>query len=54
MFAWVLFLGFFRDKVVPEREGTYIIQFTFAMDKTNMLNSEQVWISNQLQVAKNM
>ncbi|XP_056340548.1 structural maintenance of chromosomes flexible hinge domain-containing protein 1 isoform X2 [Oenanthe melanoleuca] len=33
---------FFRDKMVPERVGTYIIQFTFAMDKTNMLNSEQI------------
>ncbi|RMC15537.1 hypothetical protein DUI87_07731 [Hirundo rustica rustica] len=36
---------YFRDKVVPEREGTYIIQFTFAMDKTNMLNSEQIIIA---------
>uniref|UniRef100_A0A8U7ME37 Structural maintenance of chromosomes flexible hinge domain-containing protein 1 n=1 Tax=Corvus moneduloides TaxID=1196302 RepID=A0A8U7ME37_CORMO len=33
---------YFRDKVVPERVGTYIVQFTFAMDKTNMLNSEQI------------
>uniref|UniRef100_U3JUU2 Structural maintenance of chromosomes flexible hinge domain-containing protein 1 n=1 Tax=Ficedula albicollis TaxID=59894 RepID=U3JUU2_FICAL len=33
---------FFRDKMVPERVGTYVIQFTFAMDKTNMLNSEQI------------
>lgn len=38
--------GFFRDKVVPERVGTYIIEFTFAMDKTNMLNSEQVCTYN--------
>uniref|UniRef100_A0A674HNF9 Structural maintenance of chromosomes flexible hinge domain-containing protein 1 n=1 Tax=Taeniopygia guttata TaxID=59729 RepID=A0A674HNF9_TAEGU len=35
---------YFRDKVVPERVGTYIIQFTFAMDKINMLNSEQIII----------
>ncbi|KAL9869894.1 structural maintenance of chromosomes flexible hinge domain-containing protein 1 [Geothlypis trichas] len=35
---------YFRDKVVPERVGTYMIQFTFAMDKTNMLNSEQIII----------
>ncbi|NWI51725.1 SMHD1 protein, partial [Calyptomena viridis] len=34
----------FRDKVVPERVGTYCIQFTFAMDKINMLNSEQIII----------
>ncbi|NXY74727.1 SMHD1 protein, partial [Glareola pratincola] len=33
---------YFRDKVVPERVGTYSIQFTFAMDKTNMLNSDQI------------
>ncbi|KAJ7395253.1 hypothetical protein BTVI_156751 [Pitangus sulphuratus] len=33
---------YFRDKMVPERVGTYSIQFTFAMDKTNMLNSEQI------------
>ncbi|KAM6086921.1 structural maintenance of chromosomes flexible hinge domain-containing protein 1 isoform 2-T2 [Chlamydotis macqueenii] len=32
---------YFRDKVVPERVGIYSIQFTFAMDKTNMLNSDQ-------------
>ncbi|KAM6086922.1 structural maintenance of chromosomes flexible hinge domain-containing protein 1 isoform 3-T3 [Chlamydotis macqueenii] len=33
---------YFRDKVVPERVGIYSIQFTFAMDKTNMLNSDQI------------
>uniref|UniRef100_A0A8B9MN43 SMC hinge domain-containing protein n=1 Tax=Accipiter nisus TaxID=211598 RepID=A0A8B9MN43_9AVES len=33
---------YFRDKVVPERVGTYSIQFTFAMDKTNMLSSDQI------------
>uniref|UniRef100_G1NBJ9 Structural maintenance of chromosomes flexible hinge domain containing 1 n=1 Tax=Meleagris gallopavo TaxID=9103 RepID=G1NBJ9_MELGA len=33
---------YFRDKVIPERVGTYSIQFTFAMDKTNMLNSDQI------------
>uniref|UniRef100_A0A8C3LWC6 Structural maintenance of chromosomes flexible hinge domain containing 1 n=1 Tax=Chrysolophus pictus TaxID=9089 RepID=A0A8C3LWC6_CHRPC len=30
------------DKVIPERVGTYSIQFTFAMDKTNMLSSDQI------------
>ncbi|XP_066848929.1 structural maintenance of chromosomes flexible hinge domain-containing protein 1 isoform X2 [Anser cygnoides] len=33
---------YFRDKVIPERVGTYNIQFTFAMDKTNMLSSDQI------------
>ena len=33
---------YFRDKVIPERVGAYSIQFTFAMDKTNMLISEQI------------
>ncbi|KAK2517911.1 hypothetical protein Q9233_012832 [Columba guinea] len=33
---------YFRDKVIPERVGTYCIQFTFAMDKTNMLSSDQI------------
>ncbi|XP_065609251.1 structural maintenance of chromosomes flexible hinge domain-containing protein 1 isoform X2 [Cyrtonyx montezumae] len=33
---------YFRDKVIPERVGTYSIQFTFAMDKTNMLSSDQI------------
>ncbi|XP_030337144.1 structural maintenance of chromosomes flexible hinge domain-containing protein 1 isoform X2 [Strigops habroptila] len=32
---------YFRDKVVPERVGTYNIQFAFAMDKTNILTSDQ-------------
>ncbi|KAM6135520.1 structural maintenance of chromosomes flexible hinge domain-containing protein 1 isoform 2-T2 [Pterocles gutturalis] len=32
---------YFRDKVVPERVGTYSIQFTFAMDKTYTLRSDQ-------------
>lgn len=41
-FCLVFVLDLFRDKVVPERVGTYGIQFTFAMDKTNMLSSEQV------------
>uniref|UniRef100_A0A8C3LWK6 Structural maintenance of chromosomes flexible hinge domain containing 1 n=1 Tax=Chrysolophus pictus TaxID=9089 RepID=A0A8C3LWK6_CHRPC len=31
-----------QDKVIPERVGTYSIQFTFAMDKTNMLSSDQI------------
>ncbi|KFO81368.1 Structural maintenance of chromosomes flexible hinge domain-containing protein 1, partial [Cuculus canorus] len=33
---------YFRDKVVPERVGAYSIQFTFAMDKTNTLSSDQI------------
>ncbi|OXB71453.1 UNVERIFIED_CONTAM: hypothetical protein H355_016473, partial [Colinus virginianus] len=33
---------YFRDKVIPEKVGTYSIQFTFAMDKTNMLSSDQI------------
>lgn len=28
--------------MVPERVGNYSIQFGFALDKTNILNSEQV------------
>uniref|UniRef100_A0A493SXT1 Structural maintenance of chromosomes flexible hinge domain containing 1 n=1 Tax=Anas platyrhynchos platyrhynchos TaxID=8840 RepID=A0A493SXT1_ANAPP len=34
--------SYFRDKVIPERVGTYSIQFTFAMDKTNVLSSDQI------------
>ncbi|XP_030908704.2 structural maintenance of chromosomes flexible hinge domain-containing protein 1 [Melopsittacus undulatus] len=33
---------YFRDKVVPERVGIYSIQFAFAMDKTNILTSDQI------------
>ncbi|KAM4686989.1 structural maintenance of chromosomes flexible hinge domain-containing protein 1 isoform 1-T1 [Amazona ochrocephala] len=33
---------YFRDKVVPERVGTYSIQFAFTMDKTNILTSDQI------------
>ncbi|XP_065524143.1 structural maintenance of chromosomes flexible hinge domain-containing protein 1 isoform X1 [Lathamus discolor] len=33
---------YFRDKVVPERVGIYNIQFAFAMDKTNILTSDQI------------
>ncbi|KAJ7419092.1 hypothetical protein WISP_55912 [Willisornis vidua] len=33
---------YFRDKMIPEKVGIYSIQFTFAMDKTNTLNSEQI------------
>ncbi|NP_001245095.1 structural maintenance of chromosomes flexible hinge domain-containing protein 1 isoform X1 [Macaca thibetana thibetana] len=33
---------YFRDKVIPNKVGTYCIQFGFMMDKTNILNSEQV------------
>ncbi|KAM6350259.1 structural maintenance of chromosomes flexible hinge domain-containing protein 1 isoform 2-T2 [Podargus strigoides] len=33
---------YFRDKMIPERVGTYSIQFTFAMDKTNTLMSDQI------------
>ncbi|XP_062836537.1 structural maintenance of chromosomes flexible hinge domain-containing protein 1 isoform X2 [Anolis carolinensis] len=35
---------YFRDKMVPEKVGTYSIQFLFAIDKTNALNSEQIII----------
>ncbi|KAJ7338716.1 hypothetical protein JRQ81_012618 [Phrynocephalus forsythii] len=34
----------FRDKVVPEKAGTYSIQFAFSVDKINTLNSEQIVI----------
>uniref|UniRef100_A0ABM5GB85 Structural maintenance of chromosomes flexible hinge domain-containing protein 1 isoform X1 n=1 Tax=Pogona vitticeps TaxID=103695 RepID=A0ABM5GB85_9SAUR len=34
----------FRDKMVPEKAGTYSIQFEFAIDKINTLNSEQIII----------
>uniref|UniRef100_A0A8C5ZDK0 Structural maintenance of chromosomes flexible hinge domain containing 1 n=1 Tax=Marmota marmota marmota TaxID=9994 RepID=A0A8C5ZDK0_MARMA len=33
---------YFRDKVIPNKVGTYCIQFGFMMDKTNVLSSEQV------------
>ncbi|XP_071410839.1 structural maintenance of chromosomes flexible hinge domain-containing protein 1 isoform X2 [Pithys albifrons albifrons] len=33
---------YFKDKMIPEKVGIYSIQFTFAMDKTNTLNSEQI------------
>ncbi|XP_071458983.1 structural maintenance of chromosomes flexible hinge domain-containing protein 1 isoform X3 [Marmota flaviventris] len=35
---------YFRDKVIPNKVGTYCIQFGFMMDKTNVLSSEQVMI----------
>nr|XP_044998928.1 structural maintenance of chromosomes flexible hinge domain-containing protein 1 isoform X1 [Jaculus jaculus] len=35
---------YFREKIIPNKVGTYCIQFDFMMDKTNMLNSEQVII----------
>ncbi|XP_074843463.1 structural maintenance of chromosomes flexible hinge domain-containing protein 1 isoform X2 [Carettochelys insculpta] len=35
---------YFRDKMVPERVGTYSIQFAYATDKTNILTSEQIII----------
>ncbi|XP_060631107.2 structural maintenance of chromosomes flexible hinge domain-containing protein 1 [Anolis sagrei] len=35
---------YFRDKIVPEKAGTYSIQFLFAIDKANTLNSEQILI----------
>ncbi|XP_009069419.1 PREDICTED: structural maintenance of chromosomes flexible hinge domain-containing protein 1-like, partial [Acanthisitta chloris] len=35
---------YFRDKMIPERVGTYCIQFTFAADKTNTLNSDQIMV----------
>ncbi|XP_021120852.1 structural maintenance of chromosomes flexible hinge domain-containing protein 1 isoform X2 [Heterocephalus glaber] len=33
---------YFRDKIIPNKVGTYCIQFGFMMDKANILNSEQV------------
>ncbi|XP_077208774.1 structural maintenance of chromosomes flexible hinge domain-containing protein 1 isoform X2 [Paroedura picta] len=33
---------YFRDKMVPEQVGTYSIQFAFAIDKMNILSSEQI------------
>ncbi|XP_053252419.1 structural maintenance of chromosomes flexible hinge domain-containing protein 1 isoform X1 [Podarcis raffonei] len=33
---------YFRQKMVPEKVGTYSIQFAFAIDKINILNSEQI------------
>ncbi|XP_068023001.1 structural maintenance of chromosomes flexible hinge domain-containing protein 1 isoform X2 [Melanerpes formicivorus] len=35
---------YFRDKMIPERVGTYCIQFTFAVDKLNTLSSEQILV----------
>ncbi|XP_052606053.1 structural maintenance of chromosomes flexible hinge domain-containing protein 1 isoform X2 [Peromyscus californicus insignis] len=35
---------YFREKTIPNKVGTYCIQFDFMIDKTNMLNSEQVII----------
>ncbi|XP_019402215.1 PREDICTED: structural maintenance of chromosomes flexible hinge domain-containing protein 1 [Crocodylus porosus] len=35
---------YFRDKMIPERVGNYSIQFGFVLDKTNILNSEQIII----------
>ncbi|XP_061452282.1 structural maintenance of chromosomes flexible hinge domain-containing protein 1 isoform X2 [Rhineura floridana] len=35
---------YFRDEMVPEKVGTYSIQFAFAIDKINVLNSEQIVI----------
>ncbi|MBZ3887166.1 Structural maintenance of chromosomes flexible hinge domain-containing protein 1 [Sciurus carolinensis] len=35
---------YFRDKVIPNKVGTYCIQFGFMMDKANILSSEQVII----------
>uniref|UniRef100_H9GEG6 Structural maintenance of chromosomes flexible hinge domain containing 1 n=1 Tax=Anolis carolinensis TaxID=28377 RepID=H9GEG6_ANOCA len=40
-----------KDKMVPEKVGTYSIQFLFAIDKTNALNSEQVcFLKNIMQI----
>ncbi|XP_060099927.1 structural maintenance of chromosomes flexible hinge domain-containing protein 1 [Heteronotia binoei] len=33
---------YFRDKMVPEQVGTVSIQFAFAIDKVNILSSEQI------------
>ncbi|XP_042299149.1 structural maintenance of chromosomes flexible hinge domain-containing protein 1-like isoform X1 [Sceloporus undulatus] len=35
---------YFRNKIVPEKVGPYSIQFMFAIDKINVLNSEQIII----------
>ncbi|XP_044280413.1 structural maintenance of chromosomes flexible hinge domain-containing protein 1 isoform X4 [Varanus komodoensis] len=35
---------YFRDIMVPEKVGMYTIQFAFAIDKINILNSDQVII----------
>ncbi|XP_066478874.1 structural maintenance of chromosomes flexible hinge domain-containing protein 1 isoform X2 [Tiliqua scincoides] len=35
---------YFRNKMIPERMGTYSIQFAFAIDKRNTLTSEQIII----------
>ncbi|XP_036028961.1 structural maintenance of chromosomes flexible hinge domain-containing protein 1 [Onychomys torridus] len=35
---------YFREKTIPNKVGTYCIQFDFMIDKTNTLNSEQVII----------
>ncbi|XP_051046881.1 structural maintenance of chromosomes flexible hinge domain-containing protein 1 [Phodopus roborovskii] len=35
---------YFREKTVPSKVGTYCIQFDFMIDKTHVLNSEQVII----------
>lgn len=33
---------YFRDKVIPNKVGTYCIQFGFMMDKANILSSDQL------------
>lgn len=35
---------YFRDKAIPNKVGTYCVQFSFMMDKTNILSSEQIII----------
>ncbi|XP_063155220.1 structural maintenance of chromosomes flexible hinge domain-containing protein 1 [Candoia aspera] len=35
---------YFRNNTVPEKVGTYSIQFTLVIDKTNILNSKQIII----------
>ncbi|XP_005082624.1 structural maintenance of chromosomes flexible hinge domain-containing protein 1 [Mesocricetus auratus] len=35
---------YFREKTIPSKVGTYCIQFDFMIDKTHVLNSEQVII----------
>ncbi|XP_036273622.1 structural maintenance of chromosomes flexible hinge domain-containing protein 1 isoform X3 [Pipistrellus kuhlii] len=38
---------YFRDKAIPNKVGTYCIQFVFTMDKALILNSEQIIVDVQ-------
>uniref|UniRef100_F7GDI9 SMC hinge domain-containing protein n=1 Tax=Monodelphis domestica TaxID=13616 RepID=F7GDI9_MONDO len=35
---------YFRDKVIPNKAGSYCIQFAFTVDKSTILNSDQILI----------